>query len=116
MIALLFFVVAVVIATVKGVVGETAKISASVNAALDEGAGTLPIDSATLHAVQAAVRDMAPAIAEGFVTRMVSGVGTIIGFVGGSILGVLILYYLLKDGGRIRHGLIGQCAPRTVGP
>ena len=45
-------------------------------------------------------------ISDGFLTKIVSGVGTIIGIASGIILGALIMYYLLKDGNRLRRSVV----------
>ena len=46
--------------------------------------------------------DAAPAVTDGFVAKLVSGLGSLVGLAGGVILGALIMYYLLKDGSRLR--------------
>ena len=51
-------------------------------------------------------------VAEGVLARLVEGVGSIIGLASGIILGALIMYYLLKDGTRLRRSLVGQVDPR----
>ena len=54
-------------------------------------------------------------IADGFVTRLVSGVNSIIGLASGIILGSLIMYYLLKDGNGFRQALVGAFRPALQG-
>ena len=39
---------------------------------------------------------------------MVSGLGVVVAIAGGVILGALIMYYLLKDGARLRRSLVAQ--------
>ena len=50
-------------------------------------------------------------MAEGFVTKIVSGVDALIGLASGLILGALIMYYLLKDGTSLRRSVVAQIAP-----
>jgi predicted PurR-regulated permease PerM len=54
---------------------------------------------------------MAPLVGEGFLTAAVSGVGTLVGLASGLILGALIMYYLLKDGTRLRRAVVAQAGP-----
>ena len=104
----------VVVATVKGVVDQASEIGAVADSALDqvaeEGDG-LGLDRASLADAQAATEDMAPLIGEGFLTAVVAGVGTLVGVASGLILGALIMYYLLKDGTRLRRSVVAQVDP-----
>jgi predicted PurR-regulated permease PerM len=95
-----------VVATVRGVTAQVDQIGPSVDAALDTAATALGIDQGTLDAARAATEQAAPAIAGGFLTRVVSGVGSLVGLAGGVILGALIMYYLLKDGSRFRRSVV----------
>lgn len=67
------------VATVRGVTGQVDQIGASVDAALDNATGALGIDQGTLDAARAATEDAAPAIAGGFLTRVVSLRGRLTG-------------------------------------
>ena len=49
--------------------------------------------------------------AEGFITKIVSGVEALVGLAGGLILGALIMYYLLKDGTSLRRSVVAQVSP-----
>jgi predicted PurR-regulated permease PerM len=42
---------------------------------------------------------------------LVSGLGVVVAIAGGVILGALIMYYLLKDGTRLRRSLVAQVDP-----
>ena len=101
----------VVVATARGVIDQRDEISASVDAALENAADELDIDQASLDDARAAAEETAPAIAEGFVTKVVSGVDALVGLAGGLILGALIMYYLLKDGTSLRRSVVAQVAP-----
>ncbi|HET6532078.1 MAG TPA: hypothetical protein VFH03_15915, partial [Actinoplanes sp.] len=104
--------IGVVVATVQGVLEQTDQISASVNAAIDNAVDSTAIDKATLDEARAAIQDAAPMTAEGFVTELVAGVNELVGLVSGLILGALIMYYLLKDGRRLRRSVVAQIDPR----
>lgn len=98
----------VAVATVRGVVQQTAEIGDSVDAAVDELVAQVDADEETLNGIRQAVQDAAPSITGGFVTGLLGGINTIIGLAGGLILGSLIMYYLLKDGSQIRRSVVTQ--------
>ncbi|MEL7974616.1 AI-2E family transporter [Isoptericola sp. F-RaC21] len=92
----------VVAATVRGVAQQTAGIGDSVDDAIARLVAETDLDQGTLDAARQAVEDAAPTVTGGFVTGLVEGVGTIVGLASGLILGALIMYYLLKDGTRLK--------------
>ena len=96
----------VVVATVRGVVQQSADLGQSVDVAIDRLVTEVDIDEASLDAVRQAVEDAAPAVTTGVVTGLLGGVGTIVGLASGLILGALIMYYLLKDGAKLRRSVI----------
>jgi putative heme transporter len=105
----------VVVATVRGVVEETDQIAAMVDAALDKAADqtdALGVDQAALDQARTAAEEATPTVTGGVLTKLVSGVGTLVGVASGLILGALIMYYLLKDGTRLRRSLVAQVDPR----
>jgi putative heme transporter len=53
-----------------------------------------------------------PTLTGGVLTKVVSGFGTLLGLASGLILGALIMYYLLKDGTRLRRSVVAQVDPR----
>lgn len=99
---LLALMVGVVVGTVRGVVEQADEISASADAALDR------VDQGDLDAARAAVEDAAPMITTGVLAGVVSGIGTLVAVASGLILGALIMYYLLKDGTRVRRAVVDQ--------
>ena len=107
--------IAVVVAIVQGVTDQSDEISASVDAAIDNAVESLNVDQASLDKARSALEDAAPMTAGGFVTELVSGVSTLVGLAGGVILGALIMYYLLKDGARLRAAVVSQINPRLQG-
>ena len=108
---LLALMAGVVVATVRGVTDQVDEIGVSVDAALDNAASGAGLDQASLDAARASVEDLAPAITGGFLTHLVSGVGTLVGLASSLILGALIMYYLLKDGTRLRRAAIAAFDP-----
>jgi putative heme transporter len=110
-VGLLALMAGVVVATVRGVTGQTDQIGASVDAALHKAVDALGIDQASLDAARAAVEKASPAISGGFLTNLVSGIDTLIGVASGLILGAMIMYYLLKDGTRFRRSIVEQFDP-----
>ena len=58
-----------------------------------------------------AIEDAAPMITTGVLSGLVSGIGTIVAIAGGVILGSLIMYYLLKDGSRLRRSVVDTGRP-----
>jgi len=110
-VGLLALMAGVVVATVRGVTGQTDQIGASVDAALHKAVDAVGIDQASLDAARAAVEKASPAISGGFLTNLVSGIDTLIGVASGLILGAMIMYYLLKDGTRFRRSIVEQFDP-----
>ena len=108
---LLALMTAVVVATAKGVIDQVDQIGASVDAAKDNAVESLGVDPAALEEAQSATEEAGPAIAEGFLTHLVSGVHSLVGLASGIILGSLIMFYLLKDGTRLRRSVVAQVDP-----
>jgi putative heme transporter len=105
----------VVVATVRGVVEQTDQIGASVDAALDKAAeqtDALGVDQAALDQARTAAEEAEPMVTGGVLTNVVSGFSTLVGVASGLILGALIMYYLLKDGTRLRRSVVAQVDPR----
>src|SRR5687768_16180300 len=108
----------VVVATVRGVVDQADQIGEVTDEALANAADQIDvagIDPQALEDARAATEGAAPMIADGFVTKLIEGVGSIIGLASGSILGALITYYLLKDGNKLRRAVVGAFEPALRG-
>jgi putative heme transporter len=112
---LLLLMTVVLVATVRGVVGQTDEIGASVDAAISKAADELGIDPSSLNDARDKIKEAGPMIGEGVVTALVSGVNSLLGLVSGLILGALIMYYLLKDGTALRRNVIGKVDPSIRG-
>ncbi len=109
---LLALMTAVIVATIRGITDQTDEIGDSVDKAIGNAVDSLGIDQASLDTARAAVKEAAPTVTGGFLTHLLSGVNTLVGFASGLILGALITYYLLKDGTRLRRSLVAQVDPR----
>jgi putative heme transporter len=108
----------VVVATVRGVTEQTDQIGASVDAALEEAAGQtggLGIDKAALEQARAATEEAEPTVTGGVLSQLVEGFNKLVGLASGLILGALIMFYLLKDGTRLRRSVVAQVDPRLRG-
>ena len=104
----------VVVATVRGVVEQADQLGAAVDAALDKVAGqtdAVGVDQAALDQARAAAEEAEPTVTGGVLTQLVAGIDKLIGLASGLILGALIMYYLLKDGTRLRRAL---SSPRST--
>ena len=108
---LILLMIGVMVATVRGVADQTDQIGDSATAALERAAeqtDELGIDEQALDDARKALEDAAPMITTGVLSGLVSGIGVIVATAGGIILGALIMYYLLKDGTRLRRSLVGE--------
>jgi predicted PurR-regulated permease PerM len=115
---LLVLMAGVVVAAVRGVTEQTDKISASADAALENAADhtdAVGVDQGELDAARAAIDDAVPMITTGALAGLVSGIGTLAAVASGVILGALIMYYLLKDGPRLRRSVVAQVDPAFQG-
>jgi predicted PurR-regulated permease PerM len=61
-----------------------------------------------LDSARASIESAAPTIGSGLLPELVSGFDKLIGLASGVILGALIMYYLLKDGARLRRSAVAQ--------
>jgi predicted PurR-regulated permease PerM len=115
---LLLLMLVVIVATARGVIDQADQIGEVTDDALANAAEQLDVagvDPQALEDARAATEGAAPMIADGFVTKLVEGVGSIIGLVSGIILGALIMYYLLKDGNKFRRAVVGASPPALRG-
>jgi putative heme transporter len=108
---LLALMTVVLVATARGVIQQRDEINDSVDAALANASDELDVDQESLEEARAAAEKTSPAIAEGFVTKVVSGVEALVGLASGLILGALIMYYLLKDGTALRRSVVAKIDP-----
>jgi predicted PurR-regulated permease PerM len=105
---LLVVVAGATIAVVVGLVEQQDEISASIDDAVSTASDEFEIDTATLTETRDAVEALAPLVGAGAVTTLISGVSSIVGFVSGFLLALIVMYYLVKDGARLRSGVLGS--------
>jgi predicted PurR-regulated permease PerM len=73
--------------------------------------GVRPESRLTIDAIQASASSLAHALGSGFLTILVSGIGTLVGIASRVILGSLIMYYPVKDGTTMRRTLVDGIRP-----
>jgi putative heme transporter len=100
-------VVVVVVLAVRGVLDQTAQIGGQVEDALTASG----LSQETADDLRDAIEGLSPVISEGVAKLVVGGISRLAGFAAGAVLGVLIMYYLIKDGRSIRRSLVGSLAP-----
>jgi len=105
---LLLLMVCVLVGTIRGIADQKDEISASLDAAIAKFAESSGADPATLEDLRQQSEEAAPAFAEGIPAKLLAGVGSIVALAGGIILGALIMYYLLKDGAKLRRAVVAQ--------
>lgn len=114
---LLLLMVAVCVATLRGVTEQADEIGSVTDKAIGNAANqvdALGISRAALDDARTATEQATPMISTGLVTHLVSGIGTLIGLASAVVLGLLIMYYLLKDGSRFRRNVVRQFRDASV--
>jgi PAS domain-containing protein len=106
-IGLVVLVAAVVALAVDGIVEQTSEIGEQIGSALDEAG----FDEATSDDLSDAIASLSPTVTQGVAHAVVGGLGTLAGLAAGAILGVLIMYYLVKDSTQIRRAVIDIAPP-----
>lgn len=106
-IGLVLAVVGVVAMAVRGVVDQASRIGDQLTDALDEAG----LDESVITEVRDALEALTPAITQGFARILLGGLDTLAGLAAGAVLGVLIAYYLVKDGPSLRRSLVGLTPP-----
>ena len=85
--------------------GDRSRHSHPIESLLDQfdaALAKLHIDPADIARARTALQQLSPAVTSGFMKAAISGVTSLGGFVTGSILSVLIMYYLVKDATLLR--------------
>jgi predicted PurR-regulated permease PerM len=79
---------------VVGLIREGDELLTQLESALDE----LGIDDEATESISEAVESLVPTVITGVAEAIVSGLDTLSGLIAGTVLGILILYYMLKEG------------------
>ena len=102
----------------RGVTEQADEIGTSVDKAIDKAADesdALGISEEALEDARKAIEDAEPMITTGVLSGLVSGIGALVAIAGGVILGSLIMFYLLKDGARLRQAVVETGRRRAPG-
>ena len=105
----------IVAASVAGLTNQSAAIESAVDEAVRALADESGIDTDTIQDVRTAINESSALVALGSVTALVSGVDTLIGLASGVLLGVLVFYYLIKDGALLRERFVQAVPPAHRG-
>jgi predicted PurR-regulated permease PerM len=92
---------------VVGIIREADELISQLEAALSK----LEIDESTTKSISEAVENLEPTVSFGFVDALVTGIDTLSGFIAGVVLGILILYYMLKEGGEFLRDVETRMLP-----
>jgi predicted PurR-regulated permease PerM len=92
---------------VVSIVGQVDELLAQLEAALAE----LQLDPSTAESIADAVASLGPLVAFGLVAVVVAGIDALSGLVAGVVLGTLVLYYMLKEGGAFLRSVEGRMLP-----
>jgi predicted PurR-regulated permease PerM len=102
---------AILFVTERGIVSQGSLIVDRIVDGLDQ----LEISPDTIAKVEAALGQLQPGISTGFVKSLVAGLSSLSGFMVAVVLGALIMYYLLKDGPKLRRSLVARTSTEVAG-
>jgi putative heme transporter len=80
---------------VVGIAREADEVMAQLDAALAK----LNLDVSTTESITDSVENLEPTVSTGFVEAVISRIDTLAALIAGAVLGILIMYYMLKEGG-----------------
>lgn len=80
---------------VAGIAGEADELMDQLEAALQE----LNVDADASESITSGVESLEPAVSFGFVEVVIAALDAVAGFIAGTVLGIMIMYYMLKEGG-----------------
>ena len=106
-VALMIASVAFVWMVVVGIVREADDLMAQLQAALAQ----LGVDASASDSITAAVEDLSPTVSTGFVEAIFAGIDTVSTLIAAAVLGMLILYYMLKEGGAFVRAIERRMVP-----
>ena len=99
--------VAVVGLTVQGIVAQSDRLTDEMESALLE----LNVSEEDIAELRQQFEQMDPSVRAGLAKVATTGARAVAGFAVGALLGVLIMYYLIKDGPQIRQSLVARVPP-----
>ena len=101
LVGLIAFAVALVWWMISAVVGQSGEISAVLDAAileLRDFADSIAVDPEVVDRIDSAASGALPAVGGGIASLVVSVLDSALGLITGSLLGAIVMYYVLKDG------------------
>jgi predicted PurR-regulated permease PerM len=98
---------AVVGLTVMGIVSQSDRLTDELEAALVE----LDVSDEDIADLRQQLEELDPSVRSGLARVATTGARAVAGFAVGALLGVLIMYYLIKDGPSLRRSLVGRAPP-----
>ncbi len=108
----------VVLIIVVGLTEQGAELAARIDVAIDDirdWVDGLDIDPGFLDQARSSIDDSSGTVTAGLANEVVGVINSAAGLVSGSILGLIVLYYLLKDGDRLVDRFIDGQAPARRG-
>lgn len=105
-------VVGVLVLTVVGVIDQSGEIVNEVSSSLEEL--DIKVDDSTLDDLQTSIENADPSMTSGVVKGVTKGLSAVGAFLVGALLGLLIMYYLIKDGPALRRALVARTAPNQA--
>ena len=99
---LLGLLVGVLALTVVGVAHQIDEIGAAISGALAEAG----LDAAGIERVRESLRSISPMLTKGFAAVVIGGVEAVTALGAAGLMGALIMYYVLRDGGVLRRRIV----------
>jgi predicted PurR-regulated permease PerM len=99
---LLGLLVGVLALTVVGVAQQIDEIGAAISGALAEAG----LDAAGIERVRESLRSISPMLTKGFAAVVIGGVEAVTALGAAGLMGALIMYYVLRDGGAMRRRVV----------
>lgn len=110
-IGLVAVIVGVIGITVYGIVDQSDQLLDQ----LDEALAELDVSDEDIAEVRDQLENLDPSVSSGVVRSVASGLSSAAQLLVGALLAVLIMYYLIKDGGDLRRTLIARSPERLRG-
>jgi predicted PurR-regulated permease PerM len=111
-IAAVLLVVGVIALVVSAVVSQSSLIVEQIDTAVDDLSEQFGLGEDLLVRIREALESMGGTLGEGTVTAVMGGVNATVALIVGTILALLLMYYVLKDGREIRAWFVGLLPAR----
>lgn len=108
-------VIGVIALVVRAVVSQSSLIVAQIDAALDDLSDTFGLGVDILESIRDSLESVGGLLSEGTMSAVMGGLNATVTFFVGTILALLLMYYVLKDGPEIRASLVGRLPARYQG-